>query len=252
MTAIYPDLKDRTVLVTGGAGGIGEALVGAFLGQGAKVGFLDIDEASGRRLEQQWRDEGATVHFEPVDLRDTEALRAGIAAIRTALGPIGILINNAANDERHATEEVTPEYFDDRIAVNLKHQFFASQAVLPDMKALGGGAIVCFGSISWMVGLGGMALYTASKSAVLGLVKSLARDYGPHGIRVNSIAPGWIMTQRQLDKWLTPEADASREAAQSIKRRLYPEDMARVALFLASDEAGAITGQSIIADGGWV
>ena len=186
------------------------------------------------------------------DLRDTGALRDGVARVREALGPIGVLVNNAAHDERHATEEVTPEYFDDRIAVNLKHQFFAAQAVLPDMRELGGGSIVCFGSIAWMAGFGGMALYTASKSAVLGLVKSLARDYGPHGIRVNSIAPGWIITQRQLDHWLTPEADAMRADRQAIKRRLLPEDVARVALFLASDASGAITSQTIIADGGWV
>ena len=147
---------------------------------------------------------------------------------------------------------MTPEYFDDRIAVNLKHQFFAAQAVMPDMKAAGGGSIVCLGSFAWIAGFGGMPIYNASKSAVLGLVKSLARDFGAFGIRVNSIAPGWIMTERQLTLWLTPEADAMRAERQCLKRRLVPEDIARVALFLASEEAGAITAQSYIVDGGWV
>jgi NAD(P)-dependent dehydrogenase (short-subunit alcohol dehydrogenase family) len=250
--ATYPDLSGKTVLVTGGATGIGEALVRAFAAQGAKVGFLDLDGGAGTRLADELRQTGAQVAFHRLDLRDVQALRDGIAQVRAALGPIGVLVNNAANDERHATEDVTPEYFDDRIAVNLKHQFFASQAVLPDMKALGGGSIICFSSIAWMAGFGGMALYNASKSAVLGLVKNLARDHGPDNIRVNGIAPGWIITQRQLDHWLTPEADAMRADRQAIKRRLLPQDMARVALFLASEASGAITSQTIIADGGWV
>jgi NAD(P)-dependent dehydrogenase (short-subunit alcohol dehydrogenase family) len=252
MGAIYPDLKDKVVLVTGGASGIGEAIVTAFAAQGAKVGFLDLQANAGAAVADRLRKTGGKVQFEAVDLRDIEALRAGIARVRDAFGPIGALINNAANDERHATEEVTPEFFDERIATNLRHQFFASQAVLHDMKQLGGGSIICFGSIAWMAGFGNMPLYTASKSAVLGLVKSLARDYGPFNIRVNSIAPGWIMTQRQLDHWLTPEADAMREERQCLKRRLYPDDIARVALFLASEEASAITSQTYIVDGGWI
>ena len=251
-SAIYPDLKDKVVLITGGASGIGEALVRAFAGQGSKVGFLDIDADAGRRVAEELATEGAAVCFERVDLRDAGALREAVGSVRNALGPIGVLVNSAANDERHPAEEVTPDYFDDRIAVNFKHQFFASQAVLPDMKALGGGSIICMGSISWMAGFGGMALYTASKSAVLGLVRSLARDYGPYNIRVNSIASGWIMTERQLSLWLTPESDAMREERQCLKRRLYPQDIAKVALFLASDEAGAITNQSYVVDGGWV
>jgi NAD(P)-dependent dehydrogenase (short-subunit alcohol dehydrogenase family) len=250
--ATYPDLSGKTVLVTGGATGIGEALVRAFAAQGAKVGFLDLDGGAGIRLADELRQTGAQIAFHRLDLRDVQALRDGIAQVRAALGPIGVLVNNAANDERHATEDVTPEYFDDRIAVNLKHQFFASQAVLPDMQAAGGGSIICMGSISWMAGFGGMAVYTASKSAVLGLVKSLARDFGPDGVRVNSIAPGWIMTERQLSLWLTPEADAMRAERQCLKRRLVPEDIARVALFLSSEEASAVTGQSYVVDGGWI
>ena len=250
--ATYPDLKGKTVLITGGGSGIGEALVKAFARQGSKVGFIDIAEEPSQAVVKEVREAGGTVHFEHADLRDIGALRQAVDNIRGAFGPITVLLNNAAHDERHATEEVTPEYFDDRIAVNLKHQFFASQAILPDMKAAGGGSIICFGSTSWMIGIGGMAVYTASKSAILGLTRSLARDYGPFNVRVNSIAPGWIMTKRQIELWLTPEADRTREEGQCLKRRLYPEDIARVALFLSSDEAGAITNQSYVADAGWV
>lgn len=250
--AIYPDLAGRTVLITGGASGIGAAMVRAFTAQGSKVGFLDCDESAGMALAGELEEAGAKVHFVCVDLRDTDALRSAVETVRVALGPVAILVNNAAHDERHASEEVTPGYFDDRIAVNFKHQFFASQAVLPDMKALGGGSIICMSSISWMAGFGGMALYTAAKSAVLGLVRSLARDFGPDGIRVNTVVPGWIMTQRQLDRWLTPEADAMRNERQALKRRLYPEDVAKVVLFLSSVEASAITAQTYVVDGGWV
>ncbi|MCO4318578.1 SDR family oxidoreductase [Phyllobacterium sp. 21LDTY02-6] len=250
--AIYPDLKGKTVLITGGASGIGAALVEAFAEQGAKVGFLDRDEAAGTALAGTLTAQGRQVRFVALDLRDTEKLRAGIETVRAELGPITVLVNNAAHDERHATEEVTEAYFDDRIATNFKHQFFASQAVLPDMKAAGGGAIICMSSISWMAGFGGMALYTASKSAVIGLIRSLARDFGPFNIRVNAISPGWIMTQRQLDLWLTPEADAMRQERQALKQRLMPADVAKLALFLASDDAQVITSQNYIIDGGWV
>jgi NAD(P)-dependent dehydrogenase (short-subunit alcohol dehydrogenase family) len=167
-------------------------------------------------------------------------------------GPLRVLINNAAHDDRHATESVTPEYWDDRIAVNLKHQFFAAQAVLPDMQAAQDGAIVNLGSISWMTGQGGMPVYTASKSAVLGLTRALARDYGAYNIRVNSLAPGWIMTERQVEKWLTPQGEADLMKAQCLKRKLYPDDIAKVAVFLASEEAGACTSQQFIVDGGRV
>lgn len=250
--AIYPDLKGKTVLITGGASGIGAALVEAFAAQGARVGFLDRDETAGRALSDALAAKGQEVLFMPLDLRDTEGLRAGIETIRNELGAITVLVNNAAHDERHATEDVTEAYFDDRIATNFKHQFFAAQAVLPDMKAAGGGAIICMSSISWMAGFGGMALYTASKSAVIGLVRSLARDFGPFNIRVNAVSPGWIMTQRQLDLWLTPEADAMRQERQALKQRLLPADVAKLALFLASDDARVITSQNYIIDGGWV
>jgi NAD(P)-dependent dehydrogenase (short-subunit alcohol dehydrogenase family) len=153
--------------------------------------------------------------------------------------------------QRHRTEDVTPEYWDQRIAVNLKHQFFAAQAVLPDMKEACGGSIVNFGSTSWMAGQGGMAAYTAAKSAVLGLTRSLARDYGPHGIRVNAIAPGWIMTERQVALWLTPEGEAELMRRQCLKRKLVPDEVARFTVFLASEEASACTAQHYVVDGGW-
>ena len=180
------------------------------------------------------------------------ALRRGVATGRDACGPITVLVNNAAHDERHRTEDVTPEYWDNRVAVNLRHQFFAAQAVLPDMKAAGGGAIVNFGSVSWMVGQGGMAAYTACKSAVLGLTRSLARDFGPDNIRVNAIAPGWIMTRRQKELWLTPEGERELMDRQCLKRQLQPDEIARVVLFLASEEASACTNQHYVVDGGWV
>ncbi len=247
--AIYPDLEGKSVVVTGGGSGIGSAIVRAFARQKAKVGFIDIADAPSRALAAEL---GEQVHFEHADLTDIDALRAAIAAIRDRHGPVDVLVNNAARDDRHATPDVTPTYFDERIAVNLKHQFFAAQAVLPDMVARGGGAIVNSGSISWMSSTGGMAIYTAAKSAVLGLTRSLARDYGPHNIRVNAIAPGWILTERQKEKWVTPAGEAQMLAAQCLKRWLKPEEIARFAVFLASDEASACTSQHYVVDGGWV
>lgn len=250
--AIYPDLAGRSVLVTGGGSGIGAAIVEHFAQQQAKVGFIDIAEAASRQLVSRLRGEGHTVHFEHADLTDIAALQKAVAAIRATHGPIAVLVNNAAHDERHATEAVTPDYWDDRFAVNLKHQFFAAQAVLADMKAAGGGAIINFGSTSWMVGQGGMAAYTAAKSAVLGLTRSLARDFGPFNIRVTAIAPGWIMTERQIEKWLTPEGERMLMERQCLKRKLVPADIARFTVFLASEEAAACTNQQYVVDGGWV
>jgi D-xylose 1-dehydrogenase len=250
--AIYPDLASKTVLVTGGGSGIGEAIVRRFAAQGAKTAFIDIKEPESRALAGELEEQGHRVHFEHADLTDIAALRAAIGKIRSAFGPIQILINNAAHDQRHATLEVTPEFWDDRIAVNLRHQFFAAQAVLPDMIEAKSGSIVNFGSTSWMIGQGGMAAYTAAKSGVLGLTRSLARDFGPYNIRVNAIAPGWIMTQRQLDLWLNPETEKELMQRQCLKRRLMPDEIARATLFFASDEASACTNQQYVVDGGWV
>ncbi|MFN4143365.1 SDR family NAD(P)-dependent oxidoreductase [Aestuariivirga sp.] len=252
MAAIYGDLAGKVVLVTGGGSGIGEAIVRRFAEQNCKVAFIDIAREASEALADELAGKGHRVRFEHADLRDIAALRAAIARIAAALGPVEVLINNAAHDERHATPEVTPEYWDERIAVNLKHQFFAAQAVLPGMQEARQGVIVNFGSISWMIGQGGMAAYTACKSAVLGLTRSLARDYGPYNIRVNAIAPGWIMTQRQIDKWLTPEALRELEQRQCLKRKIMPDEVARFTVFLASEEASACTNQQYVVDGGWI
>ncbi|MFN3668227.1 MAG: SDR family NAD(P)-dependent oxidoreductase [Brevundimonas sp.] len=246
--AVYPDLSGKTVIVTGGAAGIGEAIVRAFVGQGSRVGILDVDLERGERLAAEL---GDAVRFVSCDVTDIAGLQSAIGAVRAAFGPIDCLINNAAHDERHETLEVTEAYWDGRIAVNLKHQFFAAQAVLPDMMARNAGSIVNLGSCSWIIGQGGMAAYTASKSAVLGLTRSLARDFGKHGVRVNAVAPGWIMTERQLALWVTPETEKTIYENQCLKRRLEPEDVARLVLFLSSDDASAITNQHHIVDGGW-
>ncbi len=250
--AIYPDLEGRAVLITGGGSGIGAAIVRAFARQKAKVGFIDIADTPSRSLADELSKGGATVKYVHADVTDTEALRGAIGEVRGAFGPITVLVNNAAHDDRHATETVTPEYFDQRIAVNLKHQFFAAQAVLPDMKAAGGGAIVNYSSVSWMSGMGGMAIYTAAKSAIIGLTRSLARDYGAFNIRANSIAPGWVRTERQEKLWIKPDSDERQMEIQCLKRWLVPDDLAKVTVFLASDEAAACTSQLYVVDAGRV
>ena len=251
MVATYSDLENKVVLVTGGGSGIGEAIVRRFAGQGCKVAFIDIATDPSLKLAAELNESGLSVRYENADLTDIGALRTAIARVRENLGPVEVLVNNAAHDERHATPDVTPEYWDDRFAVNLKHQFFAAQAVLPDMQAANAGVIINFGSFSWMIGQGGMAAYTAAKSGILGLTRSLARDYGQYNIRVNAIAPGWIMTQRQLEKWLTPEAERDLMERQCLKRKLVPDEIARFTVFLASDEASACTNQQYVVDGGW-
>jgi NAD(P)-dependent dehydrogenase (short-subunit alcohol dehydrogenase family) len=250
--AVYPDLEGKSVIVTGGGSGIGAAIVRAFVRQRARVGFIDIAEAPSTALIAELGGEKSGVWFTKADIRNIDALRAGIAALTNALGAADVLVNNAANDERHGTLDVTPEMFDDRIAVNLRHAFFAAQAVLPGMQAKGGGVILNFSSMSWMAGMGGMPIYTASKSAMIGLTRSLARDYGQHNIRVNAIAPGWVKTERQVTKWLTPEGDKQRLEAQCLKRWVEPEDIARFCVFLASDDASACTAQHYVIDAGWV
>ena len=250
--AIYPDLAGRVVLVTGGATGIGEAIVRGFARQKARVAFVDIQDGPATALAAELRAAGGDVHFEHADLTDIAALRRAVETIRAKLGPITALVNNAALDDRHATPDVTPELWDRLIAVNLKHVFFMAQAVLPDMVAARKGSIVNFSSISWMTGQGGMAVYTAAKSAMLGLTRSLARDYGQYDIRANAVAPGWIRTGRQERLWIKPEDETRAIAAQCLKRWLKPDDVARVVVFLTSDEAAAITGQHHVVDGGRV
>jgi NAD(P)-dependent dehydrogenase (short-subunit alcohol dehydrogenase family) len=224
-----------------------------FCEQGSKAAFIDVDQAASLALAQEIAagDRPAPL-FLPCDLRDIAALRHAVAEAAAANGPITALVNNAARDDRHPWDTVTPEFWDERFAVNLRHQFFAAQAVQPMMKEAGGGSIINMGSTSWMVGQGGMAAYTAAKSAVLGLTRSLARDWGPDNIRVNSVAPGWIMTERQQSMWLTPEGERELMTRQCLKRKLFPDDVARVVLFLCADDSSAMTKKSYIVDGGWV
>ena len=248
--AIYPSLNNKVVLVTGGGSGIGESITRSFIKQGAKVAFLDFNEKDSIKLIKDLNTDN--LHFEFCDLRDIEQLKNSIKKISSKFGPIQILVNNAARDDRHSLESVTSEYFDERIATNLKHQLFASQAVVSDMEKNGGGAIINMGSTSWMIGQGGMPCYTTAKSAIQGLTRGLARDLGPKNIRVNCVVPGWIMTERQVDMWLTPESEKELMDRQCIKRKLFPKDIARFVLFMASDEASACSNQSFVVDGGWL
>ena len=248
--AIYPSLNNKVVLVTGGGSGIGESITRSFIKQGAKVAFLDFNEKDSIKLIKDLNTDN--LHFEFCDLRDIEQLKNSIKKISSKFGPIQILVNNAARDDRHSLQSVTSEYFDERIATNLKHQLFASQAVVSDMEKNGGGAIINMGSTSWMIGQGGMPCYTTAKSAIQGLTRGLARDLGPKNIRVNCVVPGWIMTKRQVDMWLTPESEKELMDRQCIKRKLFPKDIARFVLFMASDEASACSNQSFVVDGGWL
>ncbi len=247
----YPSLAGKPVLISGGATGIGEALVRAFVGQGAKVGFFDIAEKVGSALAAELGDAGATVAFRPCDITDIDAYRAAIAEIEALHGPTLALVNNAANDTRHDWREVTPDYFDARIAVNMRHAFFAIQAVAPGMISAGGGSIVNFGSIGWMTSTGGYPVYATSKASIHGMTRSFARDLGKHAIRVNTLVPGWVMTQRQLDLWIDDAANAEIDRAQCLAGRVMPDDIARMALFLAADDSRMCTAQNFVVDGGW-
>lgn len=249
--ARYPSLAGRRVLVTGGASGIGASIVAHFARQGSHVGFIDLDRAGAETVLGEMP-EGPTVRFAEADLRDIGQLRAAIARLREELGgPFTVLVNNAARDDRHAIDDVTPEYWDDRMATNLRHQFFCVQAVKGDMIAAGGGSIINMSSNSFLLASGGMPAYTAAKSAVIGLSRGLARDLGHHHIRVNVVYPGWIITQRQLDLWMTEEAEAKRAAGQCIPDRLHEPDVARMVLWLAADDSELVTAREFIVDGGW-
>ncbi len=251
--ATFPSLRDRVVFITGGASGIGAEEVGHFARQGARVAFVDINAEAGVALADSLRVEGSPAPwFQACDLQDIAALQAAIAAAASALGPITVLVNNAANDQRHRWEDVTAAYWDERQAANLRHQFFAIQAIAPMMKQAGGGSIINFGSISWHRNSGGMPAYTTAKAAVEGLTKGMARDLGPFNIRVNTVIPGWIMTQRQIDLWLTPEAEARLMADQCIPARVLPDDVARLVLWLAADDSRMCTSQLWVCDGGWM
>jgi NAD(P)-dependent dehydrogenase (short-subunit alcohol dehydrogenase family) len=250
--ATYPSLAGRAVFVSGGGSGIGASIVEHFVAQGSRVAFVDVDDAASQALCDRIRKpDRQSLLYLHCDVRDIDALRAAIARARETLGDISVLVNNAARDDRHRLEEVTVEYWDERLAVNLRHQFFAAQAVAEQMKRLGGGSIINFGSISWMTRTGGMPAYTASKAAIGGLTRGLARDLGPFNIRVNTVVPGWVMTERQRKLWLTPEGERQMDENQCLPGRLLPEDLARMVLFLAADDSRLCTAQNFIVDAGW-
>ena len=244
--AAYPSLKDKVVFVTGGASGIGASFVQAFHDQGAKVGFVDRDERDGKALAAQL----GGAWFAPCDVTDSQALVEAIQACATALGPIGVLINNVANDTRKPAMDTDATQWRAGLAVNLDPVFLASRAVYPGMKAAGGGVIISISSINAILGPPLLANYVAAKGAINALSKTLAREWGPDNVRVNVISPGWVVTPRQLELWLTPQAEADWMKLVALKKRIQPEDIARLALFLASDDSALITGQNLVIDGG--
>ncbi|KJF72808.1 MULTISPECIES: SDR family NAD(P)-dependent oxidoreductase [Rhizobium/Agrobacterium group] len=251
--ATYPSLQDRSVFITGGGSGIGESLVRHFCAQGARVAFVDIDESASRSLVEAIAADGGPVpHFLPCDLRDVEALRRSIVEAESRHGAIQVLLNNAGNDDRHATEAVDVPFWDDRMAVNLRHQFFAAQSVLPGMRQAGSGSIINLGSITWMVGDPDCPAYVTAKAAISGMTRALAREFGPFGIRVNCLVPGWVMTERQIKLWLNDAGEKQIAERQCLPDRLAPSDIARMALFLAADDSRMCTSQQFIVDGGWV
>lgn len=248
--ATYPSLKDRSVLVTGGASGIGAEIVRAFAEQGSHIAFVDLDEARGAALADELSGRGASVAFEACDLRDIDALRRAVSALAERQGAPLVLVNNAARDDRHGWEDVTPDYYDERIATNLRHMFFAIQAVAPGMIAAGTGSIINFSSNSWWQASGKMPVYTTAKSAVHGMTRSFARDLGPHRIRVNTVVPGWVMTDRQRELWVSEAAIADHLKRQCLPDLIQPEHLARMTLFLASDDSAMCTANNYMVEAG--
>jgi D-xylose 1-dehydrogenase len=245
----YPSLRDRVAFVSGGASGLGEEFVRQLVAQGARVAFVDVDTVRGTALAEEL---GGATRFEQVDVRDIAALQASIATAAQELGPIRVLVNNAADDTRRVSAGIDVSAWDEGIAVNVRHQFFAAQAVAPMMAAAGGGSIVNLGSISAHIDLVDLAPYITAKAGIEGLTRMLARELGPSNIRVNCVIPGWIMTPKQLELWVTPEAEASIERNQCLPRKLYPDDVARMVLWLAADDSGGCTAQRFVVDGGWM
>jgi len=248
--ATYPSLQDTSVLITGGASGIGAEMVRAFAAQGSAVGFLDIDADAGRALASSLEHGGGRVRFEACDLRDIDALQRGVTAIAGAHGSPRVLVNNAARDDRHDWQAVTPEYYDDRIATNVRHMFFAIQAVAPGMIAAGGGSIINLGSDSWWRKASGFPVYTTAKAAVHGLTRSMARELGPHRIRVNTLVPGWTMTERQKALWVTPEGLEWQRKDQCLPDLIEPVYVAQMALFLAADDSAMCTANNYMVEAG--
>ena len=249
--ASYPSLRDRAVFISGGGTGIGASMVEHFCEQGARVAFVDIDEPAAKALAAKIDGAGHPMPlFRRCDVRDIAAYQAAIAELAGRAGDFTVLVNSAARDDRHTLEDVTPAYWDERIAVNLRHQYFAIQSVVPGMRKAGGGSIINFSSVSYHAMAPRLSVYEAAKAAVVGLTRGLARDLGPDNIRLNAITPGWIMTQRQIDLWLTPEGEADFLKAQCLKEKLYPPDIARMVLWLAADDSRLVTAQNFFVDGG--
>ena len=244
--ATYPSLKGKTVFITGGASGIGFELVRGFAAQGANVGFVDLHESNSQALS----DTAVNITHEICDLTNIEALQAALTKLASRLGPATVLVNNAANDDRHNWQDVTPAYWDERLQTNLRHQFFAIQCVAPSMIAAGGGSIINMGSNSWHETGGGFPAYATSKAAVHGLTRTMARDLGQHRIRVNTVVPGWIMTDRQKDLWATPEALESQRQRQCLPDLIEPIYVARMVIFLASDDALMCSANNYMVEGG--
>jgi len=246
--AVYPSLAGKTVVITGGGSGIGEVMVEGFVRQKAKVFFLDVAENESKALASRL---GDGVQFIKCDVTDVKALRAAFAAIEAKAGPVTVLVNNAANDDRHKVEDVTPEYWENRIAVNLRHLFFAAQAVTPGMKETGGGSIINLGSVSWHTAICELSLYETAKAGIEGMTRALARDLGEANIRVNCVVPGAIRTPRQMKLWHTPEEEAKILAQQCLKQRVDPVHVTAMVLFLASDDAAMCTAHNYWVDGGY-
>lgn len=245
--ASYPSLAGKTVFVTGGASGIGAEMVQAFAAQNSRVGFVDIDQKRGAALAEKL---GENVEFAACDLRDIDTLRAAFDHLAAQLGPADVLVNNAARDDRHNWRDVTPEYYDERMATNLRHMFFAMQAVAPGMIAAGGGSIINMGSNSWWEAVGGFPVYATAKAAVHGLTRTMARDLGRHRIRVNTVVPGWIMTERQKTLWATEEALENHKQQQCLPDLIDPVYVARMVVFLASDDAAMCTASNFMVEAG--
>lgn len=251
--ARYPSLQNRVVFVTGGGSGIGQSIVEHLCAQAARVSFIDIQKEASEALVAQIAASGHPApRFIHGDLKDIPALQAAIAQTAAADGPITVLVNDAANDDRHRIEDVTPAYWHDRLEVNLNHQFFAAQAVRPLMRDAGGGSIINLGSVSWMIGERDCIAYVTAKSAIGGLTRGLARELGPENIRVNCVVPGWVMTERQIKLWLDADGERLIEQSQCLPGRLAPPDIARMVLWLAADDSRMCSSQNFIVDAGWV
>jgi D-xylose 1-dehydrogenase len=251
--AVYPSLRDQVAFVSGGATGLGAEFVAQLAAQGVRVAFVDLEDDAAHALAEQVAGRGhPSPLYQHCDVRDIAALQAAVAATGERLGPVTVLVNNAANDERHSVDSLSVAEWDDRLNVNLRHHFFATQAAAPMMRAAGRGSVINLGSISAHIDLTNLPVYITAKAGIEGLTRTLARELGPDGIRVNCLMPGWIMTQRQLTQWVTPEAEASIARNQCLPQKIFPADVARLVLWLAAEDSRACTAQMWIADGGWM